>query len=128
MINRDVRIDYVGRDRTSAATRNATRNLDQIQGRLTRLSRTAAATQRVLAAATLGFAGNNAVRTLGDLQDGLTRVRNLSNNYARDQEFLSRSTKKLNLDLQGAISNYSQLLVLQGRVMLLEVVIGHQTD
>lgn len=113
MINRQVRVDYIGNDRTTAATQAVTRNLDNVHSRVTRVSRSAIAMQRVFAGLTLGFAGNNAVRTLGDLQDNLTRIKNLSSNYARDQEFLTKATRDLNLELQGASSNYAQLLVLQ---------------
>lgn len=112
-INRDVRVDYIGRDRSQGAARSAARGAQAVSQELGRIQTRAVAAQRAFGALTLGFAGNNAVRSLGDLQESLLRVRNLSQDFARDQDFLAASSKRLNLELQSASKSFSDILVLQ---------------
>ena len=113
MINRDVRITYQGRDQSQAAARSAAAGAERVQRQLSSLGSTAVALQRTFAAVTLGFAGSNAVRTLGDLQESLLRVQNLSTDYAKSQQFLAQQTRALNLDLQSAAQSFAEIQGLQ---------------
>ena len=92
-INRDVRVDYIGRDRSQGAARSAARGARAVKDELSQIQTRAVAAQRAFGALTLGFAGTNAVRSLGDLQESLLRVRNLSQDFARDQDFLADSSR-----------------------------------
>jgi len=112
-INRDVRVDFIGRDRTSAAARSAANGVKRVNREVSVLSTRAVAAQRAFSALTIGFAGTNAVRTLGQLQESMLRVKNLSQDYAKDQEFLSKTTKALNLDLGNAAKAFADIQVLQ---------------
>ena len=112
-INREVRVDFVGKDRTQAAARSAVDGVKRVQKELTTLSAKAASAQRVFNTLTLGFAGAGAIRTLSAVQNSLLQLRNLSTDYAKDQQFLSKTTKALNLDLQEAAKAYADIIVLQ---------------
>lgn len=112
-INRDVRVDYVGRDRTQGAARSVADGAKRIQAQLDKMGRSAAIAQRAFAGLTLGFSVGNAARTLGSLQESLLRVKNLSTDYGRSLSFVSTQTKALNLDLESAAAAYAQIQALQ---------------
>lgn len=112
-VNRDVRVNYVGKDQTQSAAKSAVAGVQRVKKEVNQLASKFTAAQRTFGALTLGFAGANMVKTLGDMQESMLRVRNMSQDYAKDQQFLSKVTRELNIDLQNAASAYSDILVLQ---------------
>lgn len=110
---RDIRTRFIGTNQMGAASRGARRDVASITGEFANLQRRVLITNQLISGITLGIAGSSASRELSLLQQSYSRLSNLSQNYAKDQAFLSRTSRALSIDIRGAANALSKLRVLE---------------
>jgi len=118
MLSRNLEYQITARDRTASAFNSAKRGAQSLEDRVNGIASTGLRLQRIFGAITLGVGAGSSIRELQTLEQQLIRIRGISTNFARDQEFLVNTSRELGLNYRDFANTFSELQALESISLL----------
>lgn len=113
MLSRRLEYRITGRDESRSAFRSAQQNIRKTEERISGLATSAFKVQRAFGILTLGVGAGSSVRELNVLEQQLIRLRGVSSDFAGDQQFLSKTSRELGLNLKNLTSSFVDVQTLE---------------